>query len=292
MTICRAAENISFCAGRDRHGGPVAGNCHHWDARCHTDVRSSLASERPTRSRSTLTSARRGKYNAARSDRVWRRVRDVQCGVRDGARDGCDIAIAVGRAAQRCFDDILGTGPAATAGTAMRSRSPAMMDQSWSCFINLTNGTVDQLSGVPPAGALIWGAQLVLGSDALQYQHDSPGSRSQNECTKYVKYNTVEKAWDSGTLFGVRLGSTAACGDHRWGEIRTSASSSMSAATMTTISRCVMSLRRLATLALGDGSAIALHRSVQPDFRWFGRDGEIDGHAQDDEPCRWSCAEP
>jgi hypothetical protein len=67
-------------------------------------------------------------------------------------------------------------------------------------FFNLTNGAELNYQGVPPKGAVIWGAQLVEGGEPLGYQETGPVAY-QNETRFYVKVNTAEgMAWDSGKL--------------------------------------------------------------------------------------------
>lgn len=171
------------------------------------------------------------------------------------------------------FDDVLSTGLGGNgwfryAFTFISDDGPDL-----ELFINLTNGTVINYLGVPPNGALIWGAQLVLGSDALEY-HQTFGFPIQNECTKYVKYNTVEKAWDSGVLprsawidssvWGPPLGADANFRIQQHERGYDDDDQPM---------RDVFA--ETGYSALGDGSTILLIDQVQPDFRWFGRDGEV-----------------
>jgi hypothetical protein len=171
------------------------------------------------------------------------------------------------------FDDIFGTGLGGNGWYRYAFTFTSDDGPELDLFINLTNGTVINYLGVPPAGALIWGAQLVLGSDALQYQQTA-GFPIQNECTKYVKYNTVEKAWDSGTLFG-----SAWIDSSVWGPpLRGDANFRIQQHERgydddDQPMRDVFA--ETGYSALGDGSTIAFIDQVQPDFRWFGRDGEI-----------------
>jgi len=126
---------------------------------------------------------------------------------------------------------------------------------------------------VPPNGALIWGAQLVLGSDALEY-HATTGFPVQNECTKYVKYNTVEKAWDSGVLPGSAWIDTSVWGtplraDKNFRIQQHERGYDDDDEPMRGV------FAETGYSEVGDGSVMLLIDQVQPDFRWFGRDGEV-----------------
>ena len=111
-------------------------------------------------------------------------------------------------------------GQVAMVGCVMRLRLSAMMGQIWRCSSISRMLTEINYLGDVPKGALIWGAQLVHGSEALDYRATS-GTQVQNECTKYVKYNTVEKAWDSGVLWRSAWIDTSVWGHAVAGRIRT-----------------------------------------------------------------------
>jgi hypothetical protein len=140
-------------------------------------------------------------------------------------------------------------------------------------FINLTN--VDQVNylGDTTKGALIWGAQLVHGGEALDYR-TTFGTQVQNECTRYVKYNTVEKAWDSGVLWRSAWIDTSVWGpplgadiNHRIQQHERGYDDDDQPM------RDVFA--ETGYSEMGDGSVILLIDQVQPDLRWFGRDGEV-----------------
>lgn len=172
------------------------------------------------------------------------------------------------------FDDALATGFGGNGWlryyfTFISDDSPEL-----ELFVNLTNGTAISYLGDTAKFALIWGSQLVSGADPLDYRA-SFGVQIQNECTKYVKYNTVEKAWDKGLLrrsawidnsvWGTPLGAdstTKLIQQHERGfDDDDQPMRGVFAETGYT--------------ELSDGSVMLSIDQVQPDFKWFGLDGEV-----------------
>ena len=96
--------------------------------------------------------------------------------------------------------DELATGTAGVDGNGWHRLVLTFTSEFLDIFFNITNGTEQNYLGVPPNGVLIWGAQLVLGAEPLEYQK-SLGVQRQNETRRYVKVNAAEGlAWDSGRL--------------------------------------------------------------------------------------------
>lgn len=61
---------------------------------------------------------------------------------------------------------------------------------------NATTAGAETYLGNGSSGAIIWGAQLSLGSTLMDYE--AVALASSNECTRYIKYNVVENLWDTG----------------------------------------------------------------------------------------------
>lgn len=141
-------------------------------------------------------------------------------------------------------------------------------------FINLTKGTELSYLGTPPDGAMIWGAQLVFGTDPLPYQK-TEGELKQNEDNHYVKVNLVENgAWDSGVLkrsawidnsiWGTPLGADAnrRVQQHERGyDDDDQPMRGVFAETGFT--------------EVSDGSIMMMVDEVQPDLKWFGVGGGV-----------------
>lgn len=138
---------------------------------------------------------------------------------------------------------------------------------------NNTNGTALSYMGDITKGCLIWGPQLVEGSLPLEYQITT-GIQIQNEPTLYVKFNPMDKAWDSGALprtawidnsiWGTPLGADANFRVQQHERGYDDDDQPM---------RGVFAETGYAEL--GDGSTMLSIHECQPDFKWFGRDGAL-----------------
>lgn len=170
-------------------------------------------------------------------------------------------------------------------------------------FLNITNGTDQNYMGVPPNGVLIWGVQLVLGSDPLDYQK-TEGVQRQNETRRYVKVNPAEgMAWDSGRLsrsawldesvWGPPLGADTTSippVEPAIGEPPLTAAELQQAQQMAPMRNRIQQHERgfdddqeamkgvfaeTGFTELGDGTMVMLVDQVHPDMKWFGNDGGV-----------------
>src|SRR5580765_1377768 len=166
-------------------------------------------------------------------------------------------------------------------------------------FIHNTKGTELSYQGEPPKGVLMWGAQLVLGPDPLDYQA-TQGILRQNETRRYVKVNVAEgMAWDSG-----RLSRSAWLDESVWGTPLGADTTIIPPKLGTNLVTAVFEeaianapMRNLIQqheigfdddlepmkgvfaetgyTELGDGTMLMLVAQVHPDMKWFGRDGGV-----------------
>jgi hypothetical protein len=145
--------------------------------------------------------------------------------------------------------------------------------QGLEVFINLTKGTELSYAG-EGKGLLLWGAQLVLGSEPLTYQRTN-GIRRQNETGRYVKVNLVENmAWDSG-----RLRRTAWLDESVWGPPLGGDPGNMIQQHEIGFDADDKPMEGVFAETgfseLGDGTAVMLVDEVHPDLKWFGRNGGV-----------------
>lgn len=140
-------------------------------------------------------------------------------------------------------------------------------------FINLTQGTAISYLGDRSKGALIWGAQLVLGNDVQDYRTVA-GIVVQNECTHYVKYNTVERAWDKGKLWR-----SAWIDNNVWGTALGADESNRVQQHEQGYDADDQPMRDVFAetgyTELGDGSTMLSIDEVHPDLNWFGDAGVV-----------------
>lgn len=164
-------------------------------------------------------------------------------------------------------------------------------------FFNITNGVEMNYQGVPPDGVLIWGAQLVLGPDPLDYQKTG-GVARQNETRRYAKVNIAEGlAWDSGRLsrsawldesvWGTPLGADTTVIPPDPGVVTAVlVQQQETAAVRNNIMQHEIGLdddvdpmtdvfAETGFTELGDGTMMMLIDEVHPDMKWFGRDGGV-----------------
>jgi len=140
--------------------------------------------------------------------------------------------------------------------------------------INITNGSVLSYMGAPPNGCLIWGAQLVEGGQALDFE-TTDGVLVQNETGHYVKFNTIENnAWDSGKLertawldssvWGTPLGAdkNMLVQQHEQGY-------DADDQPMTGV------YAETGYVEIGDGTQMLMIDEAHPDFKWFGANGGV-----------------
>jgi len=139
---------------------------------------------------------------------------------------------------------------------------------------NVTNGAQLSYLGVPPNGCIVWGAQLVMGGEPLDFEITGK-EQAQNEPAHYVKFNTIENnAWDSGVLertawldssiWGTPLGADAnnLVQQHERG-FDADDQPITGAFAETGFSE------------IADGSMMMMIDEAQPDFKWFGQDGGV-----------------
>jgi hypothetical protein len=171
-------------------------------------------------------------------------------------------------------DPILATGPGGNGWLRYIMTFTSDSAADLTVFLNVTNDTQLSYTGVPPNGCLIWGAQLVEGSDPGDYQETS-GTQIQNEAKHYVKINMAEGGvWDSGVLtrsawldnsvWGTPLGADEnnLVQQHERGFDADDGPM-----------RDVYAETGFAELA--DGSNMMMIDEVHPDFKWSGRDGGV-----------------
>jgi len=162
-----------------------------------------------------------------------------------------------------------------------------------SIHINVTNGTDLNYQGDPSRGIMIWGAQLVLGGDPLDYQ-PTEGVIRQNETRRYVKVNSAENfAWDSG-----RLGRSAWLDVSVWGTpLGADITPIRPVSDRGPLTQVLPAPRNLIQqheigfddddqpmtnvyaetgyTQIAEGSTIMLIDQVQPDMKWFGLNGGV-----------------
>jgi hypothetical protein len=119
----------------------------------------------------------------------------------------------------------------------------------------------------------IWGAQLDIGGQALEY-NATGAVIAKNEPTRYIKFNVMEKAWDSGTLtrtswldqsiWGTPLGAdeNLLVQQHERGF-------DADGQPMTDV------FIESGFTEISDGSAMMSISQCHPDFKWFGNNGEV-----------------
>jgi hypothetical protein len=140
-------------------------------------------------------------------------------------------------------------------------------------FINLTNGTQISYLGTNQY-AYIFGAQLGVGSELLDYKQTG-GTNPQNETVYYIKYNTMENAWDSGQLarsawidnsiWGTPLG-----GDENFRVQQHERGFDADDQPMEDV------FIESGFTELGDGTQMMSVHQCHPDFKWFGNNnGEV-----------------
>jgi hypothetical protein len=200
----------------------------------------------------------------------------------------------------RVLTDVLGTGrPGSGPGNGWRRYVMSFTSDdspTLELFFNITNGTELSYMGEPPKGVLIWGAQLVLGGEPLEYEK-TDGIQRQNETRFYVKVNTVEgMAWDSG-----RLSRSAWLDESVWGTPLGADITSLPRPTTEMVSALAKQFKpdprnliqqheigfdddldpmhgvfaKTGFTELGDGTAVMLIDQCHPDMKWFGRDGGV-----------------
>lgn len=161
-------------------------------------------------------------------------------------------------------------------------------DPTLSVSFNLTNGTVLSYLGAPPNGALIWGAQLVVGGDPLPYSKTGV-TRQQNETKRYVKINTAEgMAWDPGELprsawldesvWGMPLGADIT-------PVRVTPEAELTPKNVIQQHEIGFDddgepmqkvYAETGYTELGDGTMVMLIDECHPDMKWFGLNGGVD----------------
>ena len=174
--------------------------------------------------------------------------------------------------------DALATGLGADGNGWLRYILTFTSDADIALNISLQNGTAagDLYVGVPGEGAVIWGAQINVGSSVLPYLLTL--TSNPNECTRYVKYNIAEGLWDSGVwpaanartswlddnIFGSPLGAdnNFLIQQHEMG--------------FDDDGQPMRGVRALTGYAdLGDGDDMMSITQCIPDFKWFGVNGGI-----------------
>jgi hypothetical protein len=142
-------------------------------------------------------------------------------------------------------------------------------------YINLTNGIALSYLGVPPNRLVIWGAQLVFGNMPLDYQ-PTTGVLTQNENTRYVKINFLEPgpAWDSGELWR-----SAWIDNSIWGTPLGADKSNLIQQHEVGFDADDQPMRGVFAetgyTELGDGSVMLSIDHVEPDLKWFGKNGGV-----------------
>jgi hypothetical protein len=136
----------------------------------------------------------------------------------------------------------------------------------------LANGSARAYVGADQF-AYIWGAQLDEGGQVQPYNRTG-ASMPNNEPTKYIKYNTMQQAWDSGTLtrtawidssiWGTPLGAdeNQLVQQHERG-FDDDGNPMMDVFIESGFTE------------LGDGSIMTSISQCHPDFKWFGNNGEV-----------------
>jgi hypothetical protein len=137
--------------------------------------------------------------------------------------------------------------------------------------IGLANGTAQSYLG--SGGKLVlWGAQLDIGGQALPYSVTT--TVKENECTRYIKFNTIERAWDSGILtrsawldssvWGTPIGAdeNTYIQQHERGY-------DADGAPMAGV------FAEAGYTQIGDGSQMMSIHQCHPDFKWAGKSGEV-----------------
>lgn len=135
------------------------------------------------------------------------------------------------------------------------------------------NGTANSYVGDGASGVIIWGAMLNRLHPAGTYVA-TLGVAPENECTRYIKYNTVEKLWDKGILqrsawidnnvFGTALG-----GDVNFRIQQHERGYDDDDQPMRGV------FAETGYNELGDGTMLMVIDEVHPDFKWFGMNGGV-----------------
>jgi hypothetical protein len=144
--------------------------------------------------------------------------------------------------------------------------------ESMTVSINLTNGTQVSYAGSGQF-ANVWGAQLNLGGALLEYTVTGD-LIPQNETVHYIKYNTIENAWDSGALdrsawidtsiWGTPLG---ADGNNLVQQHERGFDDDGNPMEDVFVES--------GFTELSDGSQMLSVHQCHPDFKWFGNNGEV-----------------
>jgi hypothetical protein len=136
----------------------------------------------------------------------------------------------------------------------------------------LANGTARAYTGSGQF-AYIWGAQLDEGGQALEY-NETGAAMPSNEPTKYIKYNTLQQAWDSGTLTR-----TAWIDQSIWGMPLGADENKLIQQHERGFDDDGEPMRDVfiesGFTELGDGSIMTSISQCHPDFKWFGDNGEV-----------------
>jgi hypothetical protein len=121
--------------------------------------------------------------------------------------------------------------------------------------------------------AYIWGAQLDEGGQALEY-NETGATMPKNEPTKYIKYNTMQQAWDSGTLTR-----TAWIDSSIWGTPLGADENQLVQQHERGFDADGEPMEDVfiegGFTELGDGSIMTSISQCHPDFKWFGDNGEV-----------------
>jgi hypothetical protein len=172
------------------------------------------------------------------------------------------------------LDPIMASGPAGNGWMRYVLTFTTDHSDTLEVFLNITNGAVLNYTGTPPNGCLVWGAQLVEGSDPGDFQVTT-GTQVQNETTHYVKVNVAEgAAWDSGALYR-----TAWLDNSVWGTPLGADENALVQQHERGYDADDQPMRGVYAetgfIELADGSNMMLIDEVHPDFKWFGRDGGV-----------------
>jgi hypothetical protein len=136
----------------------------------------------------------------------------------------------------------------------------------------LANGSARAYTGSGQF-ARIWGAQLDEGGQALQY-NETGTAMPDNEPTKYIKYNTLQQAWDSGTLTR-----TAWVDQSIWGMPLGADENQLVQQHERGFDADGEPMEDVfiesGFTELGDGSIMTSIHQCHPDFKWFGDNGEV-----------------
>ena len=139
-------------------------------------------------------------------------------------------------------------------------------------YINLTNGTDVNYAG-SGGYAYIWGAQLNSGGQVQEYNR-TLDKIPQNEPVYYIKYNTVENAWDSGVLWR-----SAWLDSSIWGTPLGADSNGLIQQHERGFDADDQPMQGVFVESgyteLADGSQILSVQQCHPDFKWFGNNGEV-----------------